>query len=196
MFNGIVVENFISKEDCDYLIKSANSLNIWKGDGHEFWEDRVIHYETMMWHDKKASRIMFDANIACSKIIKEKYNLDMEIHSDVFAIVRWFPGQLQNPHADNMSGTDITGHEHRLFGAIIYLNDNYEGGHTYYSNFDREIVPKSGTLVIHPADLEHTHGVTRVENLIRYTLASFWTFDKSKKGFQNVQLYTNKENTT
>lgn len=196
MFNGLIVDNFLSQEDCDYLIKAANGSNMWEGGGHEFWDDRVINYETMMWHDKHASSIMLKANASCSKIIKEKYNLDIPIYSDVFQIVRWFPGMEQSPHADNMSNTNVTGHEHRLFGAIIYLNENYKGGHTYYPNFDLEIIPKSGSLAIHPADPEHLHGVTQVENLIRYTLASFWTFDKSKKGFQNVQLYTNKENIT
>jgi hypothetical protein len=30
-------------------------------------------------------------------------------------------------------------------------------------------------LAVHPGDPEHLHGVTKVENGMRYTLASFWT---------------------
>lgn len=179
MFNAKTIEGFISKEDCEYLVEEAIFSDLWQGGGSEFWDGRVINYNTMLRHDRNAAIIMLDANIRCGQKIKELYNLD-EIYSDTLQIIRWFPGMEQPPHADDMSNTDIVGFDHRAFGSIIYLNDNYSGGHTYYPNFDVEITPKAGTLALHPGDPEHLHGVTKIEEGMRYTIASFWTLDKGK----------------
>jgi prolyl 4-hydroxylase len=180
MFNPKVIKNFVSKEDCEYLINAANSLDIWESGGSEFWDNRVINYNKMLDFDKNAAVIMLDANIRCGQKIKEEYNLDASVYSDTLQVIRWFPGMEQPPHADDMSNTDIVGFDHRAFGSIIYLNNDYTGGHTFYPNFDFEITPEAGSLAIHPGDPEHLHGVTKVEGSMRYTIASFWTFKKER----------------
>jgi hypothetical protein len=177
MFNAKTFNNFISKDDCDYLILKATESNLWEVGGHEFWSNRAINYESLLEYDKTAANIMLDANVRCNKKIKETYEVE-EIYPDLLQVIRWFPGMKQGPHADDMSNTDVEGHRHRAFGSIIYLNDNYKGGHTYYPNFDLEIIPEAGKLALHPGDPEHLHGVTEIQEEIRYTLVSFWTKDK------------------
>ena len=180
MFNAKVIENFISKEDCDYLIKSSIASDLWTTAGDEFWNNRIINYSDLLIFDKKAANIMMDANIRCQETIKKSFNLS-EIYPDLLQVVRWFPGMQQMPHADDMSNTDIKGHAHRTFGSVIYLNDDYEGGHTYYPNFNFDVTPKIGCLAFHPADLDHLHGVTEIKNLTRYTVASFWTKQEHRR---------------
>ena len=179
MFSAKVIENFISSKDCMYLVNLANSSDLWGGGGSEFWDNRVINYHNIASHDKNAASIMLDANVRCGQKIKELFNLE-EIYSDTLQIIRWFPGMEQHPHADDMSNTDIVGFDHRAFGSIVYLNNNYSGGHTYYPNFNFEVIPKTGALAIHPGDAEHLHGVTKIQDGIRYTIASFWTQRKEK----------------
>lgn len=178
MFNIKIIENFISKEDCEYLVDLVKDSILWESGGSDFWDNRVINYHKLLEYDRDAAIIMLDANIRCGQKIKEEYNLDTSVYSDTLQIVRWFPGMSQPPHADDMSNTDIDGFSHRAFGSIIYLNDNYDGGNTFYPNFNFDIIPKSGSLAIHPGDPEHLHGVTEVKKSIRYTLASFWTLNK------------------
>jgi hypothetical protein len=115
------------------------------------------------------------------KIIELEYGNGKEVYADLIQIVRWFPGMEQQPHADDMKNIDDADKwfNHRDFGAILYLNDDYEGGITYYPEYELGIIPKSGRLAIHPGDSDHLHGVTKIENVNRYTIASFWTFDKS-----------------
>jgi hypothetical protein len=180
MFNAKIVKSLISKEDCQYLVDLVKSYDIWESGGSSFWDDRVINYYSILKIDKKAASIMLEANRSCSKIIKQHYGLNSDAYSDTLQIIRWFPGMSQPPHADDMSNSDIKGFEHRAFGSIIYLNDDYSGGHTFYPNFDIEVVPEAGSIAIHPGDPEHLHGVTTIENSIRYTIASFWTLDKEK----------------
>ena len=179
MFNAVTKENFITKANCEYLIKTATELDIWESGGTGFWENRVLNYYTILQHDKKAAEIMLDANNRCGNVIKNNYAIP-EVYSDTLQIVRWFPGMEQPPHADDMTNTNIHGFEHRVFGSIIYLNDDYEGGQTYYPNYKINITPQAGKLAVHPGDPDHLHGVTKIEGGMRYTIASFWTLDKNK----------------
>ena len=179
MFNAITKENFITKANCEYLIKTVTGLDIWEGGGTGFWKNRVLNYYTILQRDKKAAEIMLDANNRCGNVIKNNYAIP-EVYSDTLQIIRWFPGMEQPPHADDMTNTDILGFEHRVFGSIIYLNDDYEGGQTYYPNYKISITPQAGKLAVHPGDPDHLHGVTKIEGGMRYTIASFWTLDKNK----------------
>lgn len=178
MFNAKVIQNFLSKEDCRYLINIIENYSSWESGGNEFWHNRVINYNRMLQFDRDAAIIMLDANIRCGQKIKEEYNLDLPVYSDTLQIVRWFPDMEQPPHADDMSNTDIQGFAHRAYGSIIYLNDSYEGGHTYYPTQNFDIKPECGSLAIHPGDPEHLHGVTKIKGGMRYTIASFWTHSK------------------
>jgi prolyl 4-hydroxylase len=180
MNNAKTIENFLSKEECEYLINVSIESNLWESGGNAFWDNRIINYYKMINYNEKAASIMLDANVRCSQEIKKQYNLDKDVYPDTLQVVRWFPGMEQHPHADDMSNTDIAGFDHRMFGTVLYLNNNYSGGHTFYPNFDFEIVPKQGTLAMHPGDPEHLHGVTKIESGIRYTIASFWTYEKGK----------------
>lgn len=180
MFNAKTFINFISKEKCDYLINAAISSNAWQSGGSDFWDNRVINYFKMKEFDAKAADIMLEANIRCKETIEKEYDLNKEIFSDTLQVIRWFEGMSQPPHADDMTNTDVDGFEHRVFGSIIYLNDQYSGGHTFYPDHNIEIKPEAGKLAIHPGDPEHLHGVTEIKNGMRYTIASFWTFNKEK----------------
>lgn len=178
MFNVKIIDDFISKDDAEYLVNAVKECDLWESGGSEFWDNRVINYHKLLEYDRDAAIIMLDANIRCGQKIKEEYEIDDAVYADTLQIVRWFPGMSQPPHADDMSNTDIDGFSHRAFGSIIYLNDEYDGGHTFYPNFNFEIIPKAGSLAVHPGDPEHLHGVTEIKNLTRYTMVSFWTLDK------------------
>jgi hypothetical protein len=180
MFNAKTFSGFIPLDKCQYLIKAAIRSEAWESGGSEFWDNRVINYSRLREFDYVAADIMLEANVRCKAAIREAYELDQDVYSDTLQVIRWFEGMSQTPHADDMSNTDIKGFDHRVFGSIIYLNDDYAGGHTYYPNFDIEVTPEAGKLAVHPGDPEHLHGVTAIESGMRYTIASFWTFDKAK----------------
>lgn len=190
MVKAKTVKNFVSGNDCKYLIDSAIKSDAWENAGDSFWDSRVINYNTMLHFDKDSASIMKDINMRSAEIIKSIYGLEHEVYSDLIQIVRWLPEMEQNPHADDMSNSDAKGFDHREYGSIVYLNDDYEGGHTYYPNFNLEIVPEVGKLAIHPGDVEHLHGVTKIKNKTRYTLVSFWTSNKKKaNSYGDIRFY-------
>ena len=184
MFNAKTVQNFITAEEANTIIDFVKSIEPWEDGGSDFWNNRSLNainiYRDM---SPEIGKTLYDIRQKLGEEIKNLYGLS-EVYPDLFQVVRWFPGMEQSPHADDM--TDAMEHEkhlvewfsHREYGAIIYLNDNYSGGHTYYPNQGFDIAPEVGKLAVHPGDPEHLHGVTKIEGNVRYTLASFWTRDK------------------
>lgn len=183
MFNAKTVDNFLSFEESNSILSFARSVEQWEGGGDHFWSNRCLNPEYIYNnYSKEIPTLMKTIKDRLGENLKSLYGLN-EIYCDTFQIVRWFEGMEQPPHCDDMKDSEGTeGFHHREFGAIVYLNDNYEGGQTYYPNYNFYITPKSGTLAIHPGDIEHLHGVTKVTGSIRYTLASFWT---SRKEFDH-----------
>jgi hypothetical protein len=182
MLKAVTLDNFISKKDADALVRFAESVETWDQDGNDsFWDNRSLNainiYEN---YDKDIGTYLYELRSRIGVAMASAYG-ESAVYPDLFQIVRWFPGQVQSPHADDMTdqkGENLDWFAHRHYGSILYLNDNYGGGHTYYPQHNFEIVPKAGTLAMHPGTPDHMHGVTTIENSIRYTVASFWSRDR------------------
>ncbi len=88
---------------------------------------------------------------------------------------KWVPGSFAEPHADN---TDENGNpsswRQNKYVAILYLNDEYEGGQLYFVQHDIEISPKTGTVVVFDPNSDYLHGVKMIKSGLRYTLLTSW----------------------
>lgn len=182
MLRAITLDNFISETDAKALIKFAESIEQWDNDGMDsFWNNRSLNAINIYNnHNKDVGEYLYELRDRIGIAMASAYG-ESAVYPDLFQIVRWFPGQKQEPHADDMTDHNDEGLEwfaHRHYGSILYLNDDYGGGHTYYPQHDFAVVPKAGTLAMHPGTPDHMHGVTEIENSIRYTIASFWSRDK------------------
>jgi hypothetical protein len=181
-FNVKVVDNFLSLDECSNILSFVESLPEWETTGglQGFWDNRTLSNEFIYRnHSKELGLELLNIRGRIGREIETLYNIE-KIYSDHLSVIRWFPGISLEPHIDDMSDSVMDGSEwyhHREFGAVLYLNDNFESGYTYYPNFDVEIKPKAGTLVLHPGDEVHRHGVRASRNGNRYTISSFWTQD-------------------
>ena len=90
---------------------------------------------------------------------------ESEIVLDYVGVVRWPIGTFMKPHVD-----DNNVHKPDVFAAMLYLNDDFDGGSTVFE--DIEVKPKQGKLVIF-SNSQHLHYVSRVDKSERYVL-SFW----------------------
>jgi predicted 2-oxoglutarate/Fe(II)-dependent dioxygenase YbiX len=180
MFKLKTAENFLSPIECQLIVSTVQNIEPWELSDDRNWSNRTISDRTMYnAYNAEVGELMVRLKKRLQIFIKQHFHIDT-IYCDLFQVVRWLDGMEQSPHADDMKNTPADSwFHHREFGAIIYLNDNYEGGHTFYPQHQFEIIPKSGSLAVHPGDSEHhLHGVTRVKTSsgsLRYTLASFWT---------------------
>jgi hypothetical protein len=178
MFEGKIIDNFLSEEECDYFRNTALELNLWGESDDAFWDGRTF-YPELMPSDHEFKKNMSIILKRLKKTIIEEYNLE-NVYADTFHVVRWYPGMFQPPHQDDMENAMYGEHffKHRAYGAIIYLNDDFEGGETYYPLHDIAIAPVKGRLAVHKGDGNHLHGVNEIKGNTRYTIASFWGIEK------------------
>lgn len=192
------VDNFISSEEADTLLRycrMATAKNYWKYNDREndYWKDRCIDLGSLINKGEDfggesaalVKDIMLDIKDRISGYISHINDNNNIYYTDCFQLVRWPRGSSQDPHAD-AEYEDHSDHPSpwRDYGSIIYLNDNYTGGNTYFVNKMTAIQPKSGLLAVFPGTLEYTHGVSEVTDNVRYTIASFWTTDITQNGYR------------
>lgn len=166
--------DLLTQEEVKSLLDYARSKDQWDP-SMGTWDNRSLGVESI-FKDRPDLAILLDqTQTKIKNAIEESYGLSKEINADLIQLVRWFPGNSQSAHADDMTNSNAKGFSHREFGAILYLNEDYVGGHTFYPQYNFEVIPKSGMLAVHPGTPDYLHGVTTVEESIRYTIASFWT---------------------
>ena len=82
---------------------------------------------------------------------------------DYAGIVRWPVGTFMKPHIDPHRPDQ----EPDLFAAVLYLNDDYTGGHTGFE--ECEVKPEMGKLLVFSNSI-YKHHVTKIEGTERFAL--------------------------
>jgi predicted 2-oxoglutarate/Fe(II)-dependent dioxygenase YbiX len=80
--------------------------------------------------------------------IKTLFISNVRVQQIVDTLV-YHQGRSKPSHVDD--GEDPT----IKYGAVYYVNDDYEGGEINYPSLNLTIKPKSNSLVVHPGDLPH-----------------------------------------
>lgn len=99
-----------------------------------------------------------------------KHNISELYHED-YNLLRYQTGQEYKPHYDG--GTE-TG---RSVSAIIYLNDDYEGGQIEFVNFGIKIKPEPGMLILFPSNYAYSHIAHPIIKGNKYALVT-WMKDR------------------
>lgn len=176
----LIVENFLNQRSVQSYYDFAIFSNLWENNGHSVWNKRSINISSMP--DDLCESIL-EYRITVKNKILDFFSVTDSLYCDIFQFVKWRVGNsLYPPHADaEYVGGKTHPFSYRNYSAITYLNDNYKGGEIYFTEFDN-FKPKlsPGTLVIFPTTLKYMHGVTEVEEGERYTIAGFFTFDKTR----------------
>ena len=183
-----VVENILTPEEIKKVYSYCKSTNKW---GELFPE----HANTQPYEDFWKGRCISGAEVEVSsiqylmlykrelikKLIHINYNAEIPLYSDTLNFIRWPEGYELYLHADNINPN---GHPHnfpyREFASVIYLNDDYNGGQMYFPQWEFEPEMKPGSVCIAPAGLDYMHGVKKISDGVRYTISSFYTYDRSK----------------
>ena len=189
----VELKNFMTEEEIIFLEKSARSLTIWDVTQSHVNENGTVVYDSDYWKDRVATQPSLDKNNpSISPVIRglfERLKPIIENFYNVKAlptgttIVKWLPGQFQNPHADKElhEGPDAglpNDFPNYDIASLFYLNDDYEGGELYFPLQGIQFKPKKGAAYFFPGDKNYIHGVTEIKNGIRYTCPFFWEIVK------------------
>lgn len=196
----VEIEEFITKEEQEYLLNVISNNNIWDpGENvynengtiiydHTPWRDRVATFDTMKKIDEINGTNCWDRLLGVVEklkpIIQDFYNVEaFPTHP---AFVRWPVGAMQFPHADKElhEGPDA-GKENNFpwydLGTVFYLNDDYEGGELFFPKQNLTFKPKARAVYFFPGDKNYIHGVNKVLSGTRYTSPWFWTITKLER---------------
>ena len=101
----------------------------------------------------------------------EKHHLETGLWHEEYNMLRYRGGQEYKAHFDGPTGSG------RSVSAIVYLNDEYEGGHVEFTNFNIKIKPKPGMLLLFPSNYAYTHIAHPVVSGTKYAIVT-WMHDR------------------
>ena len=189
----IYIEDFVDVSDLSYIQNFVKSINKWEnglddsynenGDctyQKSYWWDRVCSGAIIEELDTTAFEIIEHYVHKMGLLIQDKYKV--VVHERPPVLVRWLPGNKQEPHADKQLN-DGQPNAFPLYdiNSIIYWNDDFEGGEFYYPDFSKEFKIKAGMAVCHPGDVNYLHGVKEIRSGVRWTTPSFYTITDFKE---------------
>lgn len=101
----------------------------------------------------------------------QRYGINEPLWHEKYNILKYSTGQEYKAHYD---GNTQMG---RSLSAIVYLNDNYEGGNVEFVNHKVDIKPKPGMLLLFPSNYAYTHIAHPVKSGTKYAIVT-WLHDR------------------
>jgi Rps23 Pro-64 3,4-dihydroxylase Tpa1-like proline 4-hydroxylase len=87
-------------------------------------------------------------------------------------ILKYDSGDFFKTHMD-----DCAAHS-RTVSAIVYFNEDYEGGEIEFPNFDVFYKPKSGDVLVFPSAFTYIHNVREITSGTRYAAVNWFSYAK------------------
>jgi len=91
-----------------------------------------------------------------------------ELKNEGYHIVRYTEGQFFTEHSD------FTQEYPRRVSAIVYLNDDYEGGTITFTKIQKSFKPETNTIMIFPSSEHFSHSADAVISGTKYAIIGFW----------------------
>lgn len=86
------------------------------------------------------------------------------------SISKYETGAEMGPHVDHYGET----HYSPLMSAVLYLNDDMEGGELNFPNHGVKIKPKAGSAIVFPSVEPFLHQSCQVISGVKYMVPAFW----------------------
>ena len=175
------VPNFIHPDVCQWVIdwfeKHPNQTN---DEQDEFFKNRIVQPAIQKDFELRYRFKIFEQMMV--QKMSKLYPDDPYIFTEHTNICKWPAGIVpydtseyaMDPHRDNeYDRIEDALLVRRDYTTVCYLNDDYEGGHTNFPEYDRECIPETGKVVFLPSSV--LHGVTKISGGTRYTIATWFT---------------------
>jgi hypothetical protein len=193
-----VLENFLSPETCDFLVKSFSNNLIeapeWTngsgdysgGASKGFWKEGVFTGPSYGYKHRQIELsatnkiIPYNGDNDLSKdlltgvgLLQEKSVANIfkkDIHLDHMLYCHMVPGAKNELHWDNWLDIQVEDHS-----GLLYLTDDYEGGLLQFPDQDISLKPKKGTFICFKGDSDLPHEVTEITSGNRINLITFYS---------------------
>jgi hypothetical protein len=109
------------------------------------------------------------ALVSIGKDYSSELGIEYEEHAPI-SVSRYRTGGEMGPHVDHYGETHYT----PLMSAVLYLNDDVEGGELNFPNQGITIKPKAGSAIVFPSVEPFLHESLQVTSGVKYIVPAFW----------------------
>jgi|TARA_Y100000114_G_C11586268_1_gene243526 predicted 2-oxoglutarate/Fe(II)-dependent dioxygenase YbiX len=158
----IILDNFVSKKHSE-LLKNYfdNNTHLCGGDREEIHKERNLHFHNIDNLEIKHVLLYYQNKL---KFFIDHFFCDLVKAWNKPQICRWKINEFMDLHGDNENGID-----NMKYSAVIYLNDNYEGGELKFENGELYKL-KENSVIFFKSGIQNRHQVLKVIKGLRYTL--------------------------
>ena len=158
------IENFIDEVDLQPILSFCQSEEDWN-----LWP-HSIHLTKKINLDKKIKEVLDRYNDKFLSLIKN--NEIMYVPDQVLKYKKSDDKWALYPHSDRENYSSDNS-EIPIYGYVLYLNDDYEGGEMVYTDKNIILKPLPGTLLVHETSEECTHAVKKIISGDRFVMVGF-----------------------
>lgn len=190
--NDIVhFKNVISKEDCVFIINAIEKYCVWNsastyGGINDYRKTKMIPLSKIFGYCSdlfKAHSILAYAFKKSFEEFQKLYVYDIgkettKTHisftgDEGFQVLKYEPGDVYHEHIDFFGGA--LQNERRIYSTVIYLNDDYTGGETFFPRQDISVKGSVGDVLFFPSTYTHPHIAKEIITGKKYSVA-LWSF--------------------
>lgn len=172
-------------EETDALLTDESLISCWhdwtsSNADHQFGYRKVTNEESFASSTDQVRSIYAVLNEALISVGKD-YSDTLGIPNGAKApisISKYLPNEYMGPHADE-------GHPEAHFSAVLYLNDNFNGGGLGFPNQNVFIQPKAGSIIVFPSVQPYVHDPKPADD-VKYISPAFWFTENSP--FSSLQV--------
>ena len=148
---------------CEEIIKLAETANCWTEKRHEFYPTTDMLLNTIGMND------IYEA-------VLEEFIYPFAIESWALEGKTWEKLKGENfliKYIPEQQAHLSFHHDWSLFTSLAVLNDEFEGGGTYFKRQKLCVKGDVGSVNIHPGNITHKHGARPITSGLRYVIVSF-----------------------
>lgn len=125
------------------------------------------------------NQLILSKLVIVQRLLFEAYGVKFP-YAEPCSILRYKEGQFYKRHVDNILLSSRfqeaeEGIPTRDISVVGYLNDDFEGGETYFDRQDVKVQPEAGAVLVFPAYFTHPHESLPITQGEKYAFTS-WLF--------------------
>jgi len=157
------------KEGSRAIFEKATTLN---GDTEGRRKNKVIAITQLAMQGNETFRQIHNYfGLLLEEYLKpysQVFDCTYSLHED-YGLLK-YEGSTADHYDAHYDGGPSTG---RWISAILYLNDDYEGGEVEFVAFNEKYKPKAGTLILFPSNYAYTHIAHPVTKGTKYAIVTW-----------------------
>ena len=180
-----LVENVLDHQTCNHLISIAETAEFQNAGILMETIDNAVRSNDLVQLGGKDSLTQSTNQLILSKfpvvkqVLFDEYGVQFP-YAEPCSILRYRKGQFYKRHVDNiLLSSRFQEVEHGLptrdISVVGYLNDDFDGGETYFDRQAIKVKPKAGAVVLFPSYFTHPHQSLPIINGTKYAFTS-WLF--------------------